>query len=267
MYMESPLIDVKVTGIVGTMILNRPNHGNMLVRLMVRELADAFDDLYRERRVRAIVLTGAGDSFCEGTDLEEINDVSEQLDDWASSDERWGEDAADLRDLLAKMLEIPKPIIAAVNGAALSSGAGLVLASDIVVASHEGSFGLPEPRRGLVAGVVAPLVCHRLGAGQAARLLLTGRTIAAPEALRLGVFHELVDTDKVWARAVEIAHECAEGAPEAIQLTERLLNETVGEQLDTHLSVGAVMQATAFTTEAAQEGIAAFLEQRKPEWK
>ena len=267
MYMQSALVDVKVSGNVGTVILNRPDHGNTLVRVMIGQLIEALDDLYRERRVRAIILTGAGTAFCEGIDLEEINDSTQLKDDWSESEDRWGEDAADYRDLIVRMLEITKPIIAAVNGPALSSGAGLVMASDIVVASHDGTFGLPDPRRGLVAGVVAPLVCHRLGAGQAARLLLTSSIIDAMEAQRLGVFHELVPGNKVWARAAEVAAECAEGAPEALQLTKRLLNETVGEQLETQLTTGAVMQATAFTTEAAQEGISAFLARRKPEWK
>lgn len=267
MYMQSSLVEVKITGEVGTVILNRPDHGNALVRVMVHQLTEAFDDLYREKRVRAIVLTGAGESFCSGPDLEEISDASQQRADWAESEDRWGEDAADYRDLLLRMLEITKPIIAAVNGPALSSGAGLVMASDIVIATPEASFGLPDPRRGLVAGVVAPLMCHRLGSGQAARLLLSSATVSSLEAERMGIFHEITASDKVWARAVEIARDCAEGAPEALQLTKRLLNETICEQLETQLTTGAVMQATAFTTEAAQEGIAAFLARRKPEWK
>jgi methylglutaconyl-CoA hydratase len=266
MYMQSAFVEIKITGNVGTVILNRPDHGNALVRMMIHQLIEAFEDLYREKRVRAIILTGAGDAFCEGTDLEEIKDVSQQNNDWSDSENRWGEDAANYRDLILRMLETTKPIIAAVNGAALSSGAGLVMASDIVVAGHAGTFGLPEPRRGLVAGIVAPLICHRLGAGHAARLLLTSSIIGATEAERLGIFHELVPTDKVWARAMELARDCAEGAPEALQLTKRLLNETIGEQLETQLNTGAAMQATAFTTAAAQEGIAAFLERRKPEW-
>jgi methylglutaconyl-CoA hydratase len=110
-------------------------------------------------------------------------------------------------------------------------------------------------------------VCHRLGAGHAARLLMTSKIIDAAEAARLGIFHELVPTDKVWARSIEIARECAAGAPEALQLTKRLLNETIGEQLETQLTTGAIMQATSFTTEAAQKGIAAFLDQRQAEWE
>ena len=267
MYMPCEHVEVKLTDCVGTVILNRPDHGNALTRRMVRQLVEGIDDLYREKRVRAIILTGAGDDFCTGIDLEEINDACAMQPEWSDSQERWGEDAAEFRDLISRMLETPKPIIAAVNGAALSHGAGLALACDIVVACEECLFGLPDPRRGLVAGIVAPLLCHRLGTGHASRLLLTATIIDAIEATRLGIFHELVDGDKVWARAVELARECAEGAPEAVQLTKRLLNETIGEQLDSHLTAGAILQATSFTTEAAEEGIAAFLEERKPDWK
>lgn len=267
MYMPSEMIEVKVTDDVGTIVLNRPQHGNTLARMMIRQLADAFEDLYREKRVRAVILTGAGDSFCEGPDLEEIHHSCSQHDEWSEAENRWGDDAADYRDLLVRMLETTKPIIAAVNGAAWSSGAGLVLASDVVIASRDATFGLPDPCRGLVAGVVAPLLCHRLGGGHASRLLLTSSILSAAECERLGAFHELVDGHKVWARAVELARQCARGAPQAIQLTKRLLTETICEQLTTQLSAGAVMQATAFTTEAAQEGITAFLEDRDPEWK
>jgi methylglutaconyl-CoA hydratase len=230
---------------------------------MVEQLAEALDDLYLEKRVRAIILTGAGDSFCGGADLSEMRS-SQEAD---APEEQWGADAADFRDLLVRMLEITKPIIAAVNGAASAAGAALVAASDIVVASNTATFGLPDPRRGLVAGLAAPLLSFRLGSGQAARLLLSGQMLDAAEAHRIGVFHELTSGDTVWARAMELAKECAAGAPEAVQLTKRLLNETLGENLSTQLSAGAVMTATARTTEAAAEGISAAVEGRKPEWK
>jgi methylglutaconyl-CoA hydratase len=115
--------------------------------------------------------------------------------------------------------------------------------------------------------LAAPLLSFRIGAGQAGRLLLTGQTIEAVEARQIGVFHELTSADTVWARAMQLAKECAAGAPEAIQLTKRLLNETLGENLSTQLSAGAVMEATARTTEAAGEGISALLDGRSPEWK
>ncbi len=114
--------------------------------------------------------------------------------------------------------------------------------------------------------IVAPLLVFRIGAGHAARLLLTAQTIEADEAHRLGIYHELIAMDLLWARACEICKECAEGAAEALMLTKQMLNQTIGEQLSTLLSAGAAVSATARTTEAAAEGIAAFLEKREPKW-
>jgi methylglutaconyl-CoA hydratase len=164
------------------------------------------------------------------------------------------------------MLRFPKPLIAAVNGPAVAGGVGLVLGCDVVVAAADAQIGLPEPRRGIVAGIVAPLLVFRVGASQAANLLLTARMMAAADAHRIGLVHELVGQDLVWARAQEIAGEIAKSAPEALQLTKRLLNETIGEHLSTLLTAGAADSATARTTEAAREGLAAFLEKREPKW-
>ena len=141
-----------------------------------------------------------------------------------------------------------------------------MLASDIVIGTPEAKFGLPEPRRGIVAGLVSPLLVFRIGASHAANLLLTARTIEPVEAQRMGLFHEIVPGELVWARAQELAGEVAKCAPEAIQLTKRMLNETIGEHLGTLLSAGAAASATARTTEAAREGLAAFLEKREPKW-
>jgi len=258
MFMQSDRIEVKTSGCSGTIILNRPSHQNALTRQMIEQLGEALEDLYREKSVRAIILTGAGNTYCAGVELEELSG-----DETLSAEPRWGEDAAKFRDLLLQMLQMTKPLIAAVNGAALSGGAGLVAACDIVVASEDASIGLPDPCYGLVAGVVVPLICHRIGAGHATRLLLTSTTLDAIEAHRLGLFHELVKPDLVWARAAEVAKQCAAGSPEAIQLTKRLLHEAVGEHLETQLAAGAVMRATSCTTEAAKEGIAAFLKQQR----
>jgi methylglutaconyl-CoA hydratase len=114
--------------------------------------------------------------------------------------------------------------------------------------------------------MVAPLLVFRIGASHAAHLLLTARTINASEAHRIGLYHEIVNSDLVWARAQEVAGEIAQSAPEAIQLTRRLLNDTIGEHLGTLLTAGAADSATARTTDAAREGLAAFLEKREPKW-
>jgi methylglutaconyl-CoA hydratase len=265
MYMPSNLVDVKVTGAVGTIVLNRPERRNALSRATISQLQDALGDLHQERRVRAVILTGAGTAFCAGMDLVEL--VADDNRPEAEKQQAWGELFDQYRELVVQMLELPKPIIASVNGPAAAGGAGLVLASDIVVASPPAQFGLPEPRRGLVAGVVTPLLVFRAGGGAAARMLLTSSMFPAEEAYRLGIYHEMIDEARLWARCVHIAEECAAGAPEAVQLTKRHLYETIGEHLSTQLSVGAAITATSRTTEAAQEGLKAFTEKRPPEWK
>jgi methylglutaconyl-CoA hydratase len=265
MYMPSNAIDVKVTPPVGTIVLNRPERRNALTRAMLAQLVEALGDLHLEKRVRAIVLTGAGTAFCAGMDLNEMQAAATLTDEEKNKD--WGDTAEAYREVVTHMIELPKPIIASVNGPAVAGGAGLVLASDIVVAAPSAQFGLPEPRRGIIAGVVAPLLAFRAGGGTAARLLLSSTLIPADEAHRLGIYHELIEESKLWARCVQLGEECALGAPEALQLTKRLLYETIGEHLTTQLNVGAAMSATSRTTEAAQEGLAAFIEKRKPDWK
>jgi len=246
----------------GTIILDRPEKRNALTRQMLSELSQALDDLHQERKVRAVILTGAGTAFCAGMDLAEMQATSQQPDAMLA----WHSDAVQYREVLEKMLHFPKPIISAINGPAMAGGAGLLLASDVVIGVPEAKFGLPEPRRGIVAGMVAPLLAWRLGGSHSALLLLTARTIDAREAHRIGLYHELVASELVWVRAQELAGEIAASAPEALQLTKRLLNETIAEHLATLLSVGAADSATARTTDAAREGLAAFLEKREPKW-
>ncbi len=257
-----PLIRVKKHVPSGTIILNRPAKRNALTRQMIDDLRQALDDFYQERRVRAVILTGAGSAFCSGADLQEIQDSSRQSDAWA----QWHTDAVQYKELLETMLLYPKPIIAAVNGPAVAGGTGLVLAADITVATPEARFGLPEPRRGLVAGIVAPLLAFRIGGGLAANLLLTARLAEADEAQRLGIYHELTASDTIWARAHQLAEDCAKSAAESLQLTKKMLNETIGDHLNTTLAAGAAASATARTTEVAAEGLAAFLEKREPKW-
>ncbi|MCA9267586.1 MAG: enoyl-CoA hydratase/isomerase family protein [Planctomycetales bacterium] len=259
---SGPLLKVQVHAPAGTIVLNRPGKRNALSREMLAQLSEALDDLHQTRKARAVILTGAGDAFCAGADLAEMHDTQERDDVLAM----WHADVVQFRDVLEKMLRFPKPIIAAVNGPALAGGAALVLAADIALACPSAAFGLPEARRGLVAGVAAPLLHFRLGAAHSADLLLTARTIDAAEGLRRGLFQEIVADEQLWARAFALSETIAASAPEALQLSKRMLNETIGEHLFTLLSAGAAASATARTTEAAAEGIRAFVEKREPQW-
>lgn len=255
-------VRVKVHKPSGTIVLERPEKRNALSRLLLLQLQNALEDLHQERHVRAIILTGAGEVFSAGADIAEMQ-ATYGTDDAL---EQWARDSMQYRKLLEYMLRFPKPIIAAVNGPAVGAGAGLVLASDIVLATSQARFGFPEPRRGIVAGLSAPLLAFRIGGGQAANLLLTSRLISADEALDVGIYHRLVAEDLIWATAHAEDEQCAQSSAEALQLTKKMLNETIGEQLGTHLSTGAAVSATSRTTEAAEEGIQAFMQKREPNW-
>jgi methylglutaconyl-CoA hydratase len=260
--MSQSLVQVKVHKPLGTIVLNRPQRKNAISRQLLDEFSQALTDLYQQKSVRAVVLAGAGSDFCAGSDLYEIHATNQ--DDKALA--QWRCDVLQLRDVLIQMLEFPKPIIATVSGSALATGAALMLACDLVLASPNAQFGLPEPRRGLVAGAAAPLLTFRVGGSHATRLLISAESIDATEAHRIGLFHEILPEEQLWARANEIAGQTTQSAAEAIQLTRRMLYETIGEQITTLLTACAAMDATARTTEAAAEGVAAFLEKREPNW-
>jgi methylglutaconyl-CoA hydratase len=257
-----PLVKIQAHEHTATVTLNRPEKRNALSRAVLAELHQALDDLRQERKIRGVILTGAGRVFCAGMDLSEMLEAGDQADRQAL----WHADAVVYHDLVEAMLRFPKPLVAAVNGAAVAGGAGLVMACDLVVACESATFGFPEPRRGVVAGMVAPLLAFRVGGAQAAYLLLTAQLIGAREAHRYGLFHELVADDKIWARANELIGEVAKSAPESVQMTKRLLNETIGEQLLSQLTAGAAVSAASRTTEAAAEGLKAFSEKREPKW-
>ena len=255
-------IEIKKHEPSGTIILDQPSTRNAIHRATIGELQQALSDFHQEKAVRAVILTGAGDCFCSGFDLREIRDARDAND----ALQKWHEDAMALRDLVIEMLQFPKPLIAAVNGPAVGLGAALMLACDVVLGCPSATVSFPEPRRGLAAGLVAPLLTFRVGAGIAGNLLLTGRAVDSAEALARGIFHESCSPETLWARGHAIAQQCAESAPESLQITKQLLNETIGETLRTQLTAGAAASATARTMEAAIEGVDAFFEKRPPQW-
>jgi methylglutaconyl-CoA hydratase len=256
------MIQVKVTDNVGTIVLDRPNQCNALNRQMVEQLIEALSDLHQEKRVRGIILTGAGSHFCAGIDLKQWQQTSGSDD----SMHQWFNDSQALKTLLENMLQLPKPIVAAVDGAAIGSGLALVLAADLVICSHRATFSVPSTRLGLVSGFVAPLATFRCGAALASQLLIGCSELAASDAKSLGFVHHVVDSELIWIRAKTWLESISQGAHESIQLTKRLLNEMVGETMLSQLASGAAAMATSLTTEAAGEGLQAFTDKREPKF-
>ncbi len=256
-----PLIKTHVHGPAGTIILNRPEKRNALSRALIAELQQALADMHQERRVRTVILTGAGNAFCAGMDLAEMAATSQSADPLP----QWHQDALDYLDLVQNMLLFPKPLVAAVVGPALAGGCGLALACDIVVAGE-------SPVRPARA---APRACGRCR-GAAARVSHRCRPSRLFAADRPDHFRP--SGPRQWAGARGHCRRQGLGPggtnrrrlrglrAESLQLTKRILNETIGERLSAELSVGASASATARTTEAAAEGLAAFLERREPKW-
>lgn len=255
-------VQIRRDGPCGTILINRPDRRNALSREMVGMLDQALEDFLSEKSVRAVVLAGTGDVFCSGTDLRQLKETSESKNAF----DVWHQDAIDFQALIEKMLRFPKPIIASVNGWAVGSGLSLMLAADIVVGGENAQLMMPEATRGLNPGVTTPMLSFRVGTGMASGLLYSGAPLSASEAKNLGLFHEIVADDLIWARCFELAQRCATGARESHQMTKQMINETIGETLFTQLSIGSANMAAARTTPAAKEGVAAFLEKREPEW-
>lgn len=246
----------------GTILLDAPATHNALSREMIQQLIEAFSDFHRDKSVRAIIVSATGATFCSGVHLKEWHANTQELD----ALEIWQDVASEIQELIEAMLRLPKPIIAAIDGPTYGLGLGLALASDLVLASNRATFSAASPRLGLVSGAVGPLLTFRCGGSVASRLLLGGEVIDADEARRLHLVHRIVPSDLIWVHANEWSKHIAASATEAIQLTKRLINEMIGESVLMHLSSGAAVMATACSTDAAIEGLSAFVEKRPPKF-
>jgi enoyl-CoA hydratase/carnithine racemase len=257
-------VDLKIVDSIATVVMHRPEVCNALDGQLVADLQQAFSDVHQEKRVSAVVLTGSGHHFCSGVDLEAFSKVLDMEPVEAQGE--WLELWRQLTELCETILRFPKPVIAAVDGAAVGAGLALALAADLLVLSDHAHLQANAAQRGLIGGVTAPLLVFRYGASIAARMLLTGTPLEAKEAYRLGLCCDVAPPSHVWVAASELAKQCGEAPRESIQATKRLLNEAIGETLLTQLAGGAATGATVCSTDAAAEGLRAFMERRPPQW-
>jgi methylglutaconyl-CoA hydratase len=241
--------------------LNRPEIHNAFDDRQIAELTQAFGDLANDDTVRAVVLTGAGSSFSAGADL-----------NWMRRTSTYSE-ADNLRDanVLARLMQVldqmPKPTVARVNGAALGGGTGLVACCDIVVASEQAVFGTTEVRLGIIPAVIGPYVIAAIGPRQARRLMLTGERIAAREAVRIGLVHEVVAPDELDGTVGKVLSNLVKGGPAAIAAAKRLVHDLSGRPIGQELIDETARRIAALrVSPEAREGVSAFLEKRKPGW-
>jgi methylglutaconyl-CoA hydratase len=247
-------------GPVVILTLNRPDRRNALSRPLIDALSDALDRLAVENGPRAVVITGAGPTFCAGMDLQEALDRNEGPEAESAAIA----DVQAIADLITQLHALPRPTIAALNGDAYAGGAGLATACDFVIASEGAKIGYPEVRRGLVAAVVMHDLIHQVGARRARALLLTGAPITAAEAERWGLVNRVVAAEKLLAEALALGNDLAACGPRAIQTTKRLIDEASGRPAD--LRGAAAVTAQVRVSDEAREGLHAFIEKRPPRW-
>jgi methylglutaconyl-CoA hydratase len=173
--MSEPLTKLETTGGVARLTLCRPQKRNALTRGLLAELQAGVNAAAADETVRVLLLEAEGPVFCAGMDLGEMQDRAGRDD----ARELWQEDTLVYRRLVESLFRLPVPTIAVVQGPVLAGGVGLVLACDVVLAAESAFFALPEPKRGITAAVVTPLLTYRIGPGGAGYLLLSGRNVSA----------------------------------------------------------------------------------------
>jgi methylglutaconyl-CoA hydratase len=250
--------DARPPAVVLTM--NRPDKRNAFSRALIAALADAFRRAKADPAARCVVLTGAGPAFCAGMDLTEL---SSTLGAPGESEAVW-EDARTLGVLFEQIYALPKPVIAAVNGPAVAGGAGLVTVCDLAVAGPAAKFGYPEVRRGLVAALVMPHLLRHVGERCARYLLLTGELIGPDEAARVGLVNAVAPAEHLLETAVGWANSLAEGGPEALATTKRLLGQFSRQAFSVEQLAGA--SAEPRLGAECREGLRAFFEKRPAPW-
>jgi methylglutaconyl-CoA hydratase len=254
-------LDVRRAGPVATVTLNRPEVRNAFNEVMIGELIAAFVSLGGEESVRVVVLTGAGGAFSAGADLEWMRRSSRYTFDENLAD------ASRLAECLECLYSLPKPTIARVNGPAIGGGVGLVAACDIAIASESALLGLSEVRLGLVPAVIAPYLVRRAGEGRCRALFLTGTRLTGSEAHAAGLVNRTVMDSDLDRAVEETASSLLEGGPAALASCKRLLAQVAEAPLEEARAFTARMIAEMRSGKEAQEGMAAFLEKRRPSWR
>jgi methylglutaconyl-CoA hydratase len=236
--------------------LNRPDKRNALDPLTIDELTDALAWTDADERVRVIVLEGKGRDFCSGLDLAVLAEMQ-----GASVEEQLA-DADALADLFLLLRRVRQPCIAAVHGNTLAGGCGLATACDIVLASDDAKFGYPEVKVGFVPAMVMALLRRAVGEKRAVELAVTGRTIDAAEAHRLGLVHHVFPAAEFERRVGEYAADLARVSATALAFTKRLAYETDAVSFEAAIRAGVEMNALARQTDDFREGVERFVKKK-----
>ena len=253
-------IDYRVENGVGLITLNRPDKFNSFVREMAFDLQRALDDCEGNKEVRAIYITGTGKAFCAGQDLAEAIDPK-QTELTKIVEEHYN-------PIIERLRKIEKPIVCGVNGVAAGAGANVALACDITVAGKSVAFIQAFSKIGLVPDSGGTYYLPRLiGMQKSAALMFLGDKVMADEAVEMGMIYRAVEDENLQEEAMKIVLKLAKMPTKGIGLTKRLLNESYNNSLTEQLALENKLQNEAGTSHDYKEGVNAFLEKRKPNFK
>jgi methylglutaconyl-CoA hydratase len=248
------------SGAVATITLNRPDKRNAISANMIAELQTALDEIEKSH-VRVAILTGAGKAFCSGMDLEMLAAIAQQ------SPAENQEDSRRLAKLFRRIWSFPRPMIAAVNGAALAGGCGIATLCDFTLAVPEAKFGYTEVKIGFLPSLVSVFLIRQIGEKRTRDLLLTGRIIEAAEAKEMGLINEIVPAENLLARSSELADLLIAASPASLSRAKRLMTSAAAASVDADLERAILENARIRCTSDFKEGLASFLEKRKPVWQ
>jgi enoyl-CoA hydratase len=245
---------------IGLLTINRPEKMNAISRELTSELKQLLDEIESDEELRILVITGAGDkAFVAGADVNEIVDREAKMGRRVSKERQ---------EIFSRIENLHVPSVAAVNGYALGGGLELALACSIRICSEKAQFGAPEVKLGIIPGDGGTQRLPRLvGLGRAMEMILTGDFIDAQEACRIGLVNRVVPPEKLMSAAMELAQKIASRPPLAVRYAKEAVNRSQEGATGSGFALESFLHALSCTTEDKKEGVAAFLEKRKGEFK
>ncbi|OOG83462.1 enoyl-CoA hydratase [Hydrogenophaga sp. A37] len=258
----SPALTVSVQDRIARITLSRPEVRNAFNDAVIQELKAAFEAVGTRDDVRAVVLAAEGPAFCAGADLNWMRRMADY------TREENVADAGQLAAMLKAIYECPKPTIAAVQGDVFAGGMGLVAACDMAVSVDTATYCLSEVKLGLIPATISPYVIRAMGARASHRYFLTAERFSAQEAHRIGFVHELVSgPETLDAKVNELAQALVSASPAAVKACKRLVQDVAERPIDAAL-IAATVEGIADirASEQGREGVASFLQKRKPAW-
>ena len=253
------LVRFEREGPVARLTLDSPHNRNALSSALVEQLHDGLTRATAEQSVRVVVLGHTGGTFCAGADLSEASASSSDPAEQAAAR------AQEMTRLLRRILELPLPVIAAVDGHVRAGGMGLVGACDIAVAGRSSTFALTEARLGVAPSIISLTLLPRMTARAAGRYFVTGEKFGADVAADIGLI--TVATDDVGATVADLSAAIGQGSPQGLAASKALTTAAVLDDFDRRAEKLTQQTATLFVSEQAREGMLAFLQKRAPDWR